>query len=253
MYRTLVDLTQPTVWLYLLMVLGLVKLWRQRQGDRRLLLVVVPFVVLSVACTPLAGYLTLGLLEWSYPPLEKQPDDVDAIVVLSGYVRVLGPGTQVELGVDTLYRCLRAAEVYHQRKPCPVVISGGKVDPSSPGPALAVPMRDFLVQLGVAPSDLIVEDRSRNTFENAVESCRLLADRGLRRVVLVTDATHLRRAVGCFRKQGVAVVPCGCRYRASELEWSIRTFLPDPAVAEGCQEVWHEWLGSVWYSLLGRM
>ncbi len=247
MYRTLVDLTQPTVWLYLLLVLGLVKLWRNRQGNRRLLWVLVPFVLLSAACTPLVAYLTLGLLEWPYPPLQERPE-VDAIVVLSGYVRVLDEGAQVELGEDTLYRCVRAAEVYHQGKPCPVVVSGGKVDPSAPGPALAVPMRDFLLRLGVASSDLIVEDRSRNTYENAVESCRLLAERGLKRIVLVTDAAHLRRASGCFRKQGVAVVPCGCRYRARRLEWSIRTCLPDPAMAQGCQEAWHEWVGTAWYA-----
>src|SRR5262249_37927778 len=55
---------------------------------------------------------------------------------------------------------------------------------------------------------------SRTTYENAVESARLLNDRDMPRVVLVTDAAHLRRAVACFRKQGLDVIPCGSHYRA---------------------------------------
>jgi uncharacterized SAM-binding protein YcdF (DUF218 family) len=249
------DLAQPMVWLYLLAALGLANLWwKRRESRRRLLLLTVPFVLLSVLCSPLAAYLALGSLEWSYPPLQERPEDVEAIVVLSGYVRVLDEeGTQVELGIDTLYRCLRAAEVYHQGKPCPVVVSGGRTDPAAPGPPLAVAMREFLLKLGVRSCDLLVEDRSRNTYENAVETCRLLDERGLHRIVLVTDAAHLKRAAGCFRKLGAEVVPCGCRYRAARMEWSIGAFLPDPGAAQGSKEACHEWLGATWYSLRGRL
>ncbi len=255
MYRLLTDLAQPAALLVLLTALAVANLWRKpRVGRRRLLLLTIPFVLLLVWCTPVVGYLTLGSLEWRYPPLDKRPEDVEAIVVLSGYVRVLDEeGTQVELGEDTLYRCLRAAEVYRQGKPCPIVVSGGKVDADAPGPALAVVMRDFLRQQGVADGDLIVEDRSRTTYENAVECCRLLNERGIHRIVLVTDATHLGRASACFRKQGADVVPCGCRYRAARLEWSVPTFLPDPAAARGSAEACHEWLGTAWYRLCGRM
>jgi uncharacterized SAM-binding protein YcdF (DUF218 family) len=254
MYRLLVDLLQPTVLLYLLMAGGLARLWWKRQGSRPLLIVTVCFVLLSLICIQPTGYLALGTLEWPYPPLQERPEDAEAIVVLSGYVAVLDEeGKQVQLGVDTMYRCVRAAEVYHQGKPCPVLVSGGKVNPSAPGPALAVPMRDFLIRLGVRESDLIVEDRSRTTYENAVESSRLLDERGLQRIILVTDAAHMKRAAGCFQKQGMSVAPCGCRYRARQLEWSLRTFLPDPGMATGVQDACHEWLGIAWYSLQGRM
>jgi uncharacterized SAM-binding protein YcdF (DUF218 family) len=254
MYRLASELARPTVLLGLLTVLALANLWRKRRETRRrLLLLTVPFVLLLAWCTPVVSYLALGSLEWDYPPLERRPDDAEAIVVLSGYVRVLDDeGTQTELGEDTLYRCLKAAEVYRQGRPCPVVVSGGKVDPDSPGPALAVPMCDFLRQQGVAEADLVVEDRSTTTFENAVEGGRLLAERGIHKVVLVTDALHLSRASACFRKQGVEVVPCGCRYRASHWEWSVGSFLPDPDAARGSKDACHEWLGSAWYRLRGR-
>jgi len=255
MYRLLTDLAQPAVLLALLALLAFANLWRKRRETRRrLLLLALPLLLLSLCSTPLVSYLALGSLEWSYLPLADRPDDAQAIVVLAGSLNLLDDdGRQVELGEDTLYRCLRAADLYRRGKPCPVLLSGGRVDPDSPGPPLAAAMRDFLRGQGVADNDLIVEDHSRTTFENAVQSGRRLAERSIRKIVLVTDAAHLRRAVACFRKQGLEVVPCGCRYRAARLEWSAWTFLPDSSAASGFQEAWHEWLGAAWYRVLGRM
>jgi len=117
-----------------------------------------------------------------------------------------------------------------------------------------VAMRDFLLQQpGISESDLIVEGRSGTTYENAVETRRLLDERGIHKVVLVTDAPHLGRAVACFRKQGMDVVPCGCRYRTGRMEWSVGMFVPDLGSSGGCQEALHEWLGTAWYRLRGRL
>jgi uncharacterized SAM-binding protein YcdF (DUF218 family) len=255
MYHFVVELAQPAFLLGLLILLAVANLWRKRRETRRrLLLLTVPLVLLTLWCTPVMSHLAIASLESPYPPLAERPADAEAIVVLAGYIHVLDEaGTQVELGGDTLYRCLRAAELYRQGKPCPVVLSGGKVNPGSPGPPLAVAMRDFLRQQGVSDSDLVVEDRSGTTYENAVETRRLLDGRGIHRVVLVTDAAHLGRAVACFRKQGIDVVPCGCRYRTGRMEWSVGAFVPDLGSAGGCQEALHEWLGVLWYRLQGRM
>jgi uncharacterized SAM-binding protein YcdF (DUF218 family) len=156
-----------------------------------------------------------------------------------------------ELGVNTLYRCVKAAEIYHQGAPLPVLVSGGRIDGDASGPTLAALMHDFLRRLGVKDADLVLEDRSRTTHENALYSCELLGRRGIRKVVLVTDALHLPRALGCFGKEGVEAVPCGCRYHDGRL--TPGSFLPDPAAARGFQEAWHEWLGLAWYWARGRL
>jgi uncharacterized SAM-binding protein YcdF (DUF218 family) len=54
---------------------------------------------------------------------------------------------------------------------------------------------DFLVEHGVKRADLIVEKGARSTYENALESRKLLERREIREVILVTEATHMRRAV----------------------------------------------------------
>jgi uncharacterized SAM-binding protein YcdF (DUF218 family) len=252
MYHLVVELLQPFVLLYLLAGLVLLKLWRQRREQRRLLLILMAvFCALFLCSTPLVSYLALGSLEWSYPPREHRPEDAQAIVILAGYVRPAdGVRRRPELGQDTLYRCLEGAELYHQGQPCPVLVSGGRVEDTQP--LFAPLMRDFLVKLGVPATDVLVEDRSRTTWENAVESQKLLAQQGIRKILLVTDAAHLLRAERCFRNQGMEVVPWGCRYRATVFSLELRNFLPNPGGGAGLLDASHEWLGLAWYWLRGR-
>jgi uncharacterized SAM-binding protein YcdF (DUF218 family) len=67
--------------------------------------------------------------------------------------------------------------------------------------------------LGVARSRLTLEDRSRDTFENAVFTKRLIDPKPGERWLLVTSAWHMPRAVGCFRKAGFAVEAWPVDYR----------------------------------------
>jgi len=255
MDRLLVNLLDPFLILYLLTALALVNLWRKRaESRRRLLLVSVPFVGLTLVCTPAVSHLAVGTLEWWYPPSYTRPPEVEAIVVLSSEMRAPDEsGLEAELGEESLYRCLHAAKLYRRGRPCPVLVSGGKVDPTTPGPTLAELMRDLLLELGVAEDDLILEDRSRNTYENALQSASLLREREIETVQLVADAVDLVRAELCFRKQGLKVVPSGCNYRATAWRWRLFGFLPSPGAAKCIERVTHEWLGIAWYRLRGRI
>jgi uncharacterized SAM-binding protein YcdF (DUF218 family) len=123
-----------------------------------------------------------------------------------------------------------------------------------PGPTLAEAMRDFLVELGVPSSDIILESRSRSTYENALQSARLLKDRGIRKIILVTEAAHMPRALGTFRKQGLEAVPAPCHYISTAwFERPLLGLLPAPGTLRESQGVLHEWLGMAWYRLRGRM
>lgn len=255
MYRFISQLLQPFVVLTCLTLLGVAVLWwRRRETRRRLLLVTIGLVCLAVMSTPVVSYLALGSLEWQYPPCYAMPQEVETIVVLSGQVR---PPDRIrlraELADDTLARCLHAAELYEQGKPCLVVLSGGKVDAGTAGPTFAEAMSDFMVEQGVTRSDLLLEDQSRTTYENAVETAKLLRGRGIEKIVLVTTATHMQRAELCFRGQGLDVTPSGCRYRATQFRWSLSKFLPDAGSARDVETVAHEWLGLFWYWLHGRI
>lgn len=253
MYYLVAELLQPFVLLYLLAGLVLFKLWRQQREQRRLLrILIATFCILFFCSTPLASYLALGSLEWFYPPQTHRPEDAQAIVILGGYIRPAdGVLRHPELGPDTLYRCLEGAELYRRGQPCPILVSGGTVH--EPGPSCAPAMRKFLLKLDVPATDILEEDRSRTTWENAVESHKLLEPLGIRKILLVTDATHLLRAERCFRNQGMEVVPWGCRYRATVFPLELGQFLPSPSGGAGLRDATHEWIGLAWYKLRGRL
>jgi uncharacterized SAM-binding protein YcdF (DUF218 family) len=255
MYQLFVwEFLQPYAILFLVTGFALLRLWHRRQETRaRLLWVSVPFAILFVISLPAVADPVLGSLEWKYPPLGERPADVQAIVVLASYVYPpAGEGGLPELDESTANRCRMAAQLYRQGRAIPVLATGGSANPGK-DPVCAVAMRDFLVQLGVPAADVVVEGDSQTTYENAVNSKKILAERGISRVVLLTDAAHLYRSVGCFRKQGLEVIPCGCRYRAEYLEFSLAKFLPKVRAVEACQRACHEWLGVLWYWLRGRL
>lgn len=255
MYQLLVFVLQPPFLLYVAVALALANLWRKRQESRRrLLLLTVPFLLLAILSIPAVGYLAQGGLEWSYRPRTDLPEDTQAVVVLSGYA--MGPDsvrTQAELGPDTLYRCLHALDLYDKSGPRPILVTGGVPDGRPDKPALADVMRDFLVQKGVRAEDVIVENRSTSTYENAVESSKLLRERGYQRIVLITDAEHMYRAKLCFEKQGMHVTPAPCNFQASRLELKPENFLPSPGGSGRFERAFHEYLGIVYYWLRGRI
>ncbi len=185
---------------------------------------------------------------------EALPTDRSAIVVLSGYVQEReGLASEIQLGEDAIYRCLTAIRLHRSADPCVVIVTGGKVYPSQPGPVVAVAMGDFLAEYGIERKWLVIEQDSRSTYENAVATARLLQQRNLHQVLLVTDAIHLPRAERCFRGQGIQVTPIGSRYRTAHFGWSVWSFLPSPTAIADIHAVTHEWLGLLWYSVNGRI
>jgi uncharacterized SAM-binding protein YcdF (DUF218 family) len=245
------ELLNPLLLLLLAVGLALASLWwRRGQGRRRLWLVTLAFVMLWFLCTPLAAHLSLSTLEAGYRPMQDLPSDVKAIVVLGGSLR--RPNAQrnwTELEYDTLRRCVEAERLCRQGAPEHVIVSGGKVEPSEPGPTLAAGMAEFLSAAGIDP--IVQEGRSRNTHENAVECAVLLRKLGLDRCVLITDSTHQMRASACFQAEGIQCVPAAVNLRTEEFYWQLAAFLPSPGAAAAQQVVLHEWVGLLWYRLRG--
>jgi uncharacterized SAM-binding protein YcdF (DUF218 family) len=111
-------------------------------------------------------------------------------------------------------------------------------------------MRAELIDLGVAPDRVLVEDRSRNTYENAVMSHDLVQPKAGETWLLLTSAWHMPRAVGCFRHTGWEVLPYPVDYRTEarprlELLLAPHLELLDLAAKE--------WVGLAAYRLLGRI
>ena len=99
-------------------------------------------------------------------------------------------------------RVALAVELYRAAAAPVMVLSGGGAGPVSE----AEIMRDLALAAGVPETALMCEPDSRNTVENAMNTARVLRERRMSRVVLVSDRTHLPRAALLFRLAGLDVV-----------------------------------------------
>ncbi|HZU36814.1 MAG TPA: YdcF family protein [Gemmataceae bacterium] len=246
-------LCQPLIPLSLILGLAIANLWRKRtESRRRLLFVTIAFVVLMLSCTSAVSTLVVGPLEWPYADTPLPTERPEALVILSGDAEPDAPNSTVmQLGTDTYYRCVHALDVYHRTGEPLVLVSGGQASEWTDRPSLAETMRDFLVRQGIKESQIIVENKSQNTHENAVESCRLLRERGIHHILLVTDAMHMPRAWRCFAKEGMVVDQAPCNFITARFTNTPAEYLPSPAGALHLEQAAHEYIGLVYYWLRG--
>lgn len=132
----------------------------------------------------------------------------------------------------------------------PLLVSGGRPPRRSETEA-ALMARMLRESMGLAPRWL--EDRSRDTAGNARESARMLSEAGVRRIVLVTEAYHMRRARAAFEAAGLEVLPAPFGFAGGDpFAGGLASVLPSAGATRLSWLVLHEVLGMAWYRLRGR-
>jgi uncharacterized SAM-binding protein YcdF (DUF218 family) len=183
-------------------------------------------LVLLVFSTGPFGNLVMKPLESRYPPFPIDPPPVGAIVVLGGGVIDGAPdeGGSAALSDQALKRVMYGLRLYRGLG-VPIVVSGGKVWKNI-GETEADTAAAVLARLGVPEGIVVREGRSRTTWENAREVAKILAQRGITRVALVTSAYHMPRAMLAFSRAGIACVPAPTDYRVSTAHMNLTDALP---------------------------
>jgi uncharacterized SAM-binding protein YcdF (DUF218 family) len=238
----------PGNLLLLLIGLGALRLQtsRRRRGFR--LLVVPLLLLLAIAALPVGQWLAMPL-EARFPQ-PALPVRVDGIIVLGGAVEPAISRAHGQVALNAAAERLTESLLLARRYPdARLLLTGGEAAILPRGGSEADTMRAFFVEQGVDPARLLVEDRSRDTFENAVFSRDLVAPGHEDVWVLVTSAAHMPRAVGCFRRLGWKVIPFPVDYRAEAAP------RPNFLLSEHLELVdvaTKEWIGLVAYRLLGH-
>lgn len=217
-------------------VLGLLLLARRPRLGRGLAgLGVAVLVVASLPAVPAA----LARVE---PPAPLASDArCEAVVVLGGGVAHAPEYGGSTVAADTLVR-LRYGARLARRRDLPVLVAGGS--PTGADPAEAPIMARVMEEEFGIPVRW-VEDRSRNTLENARGAMAILAPEGIGRVCLVTEGRHIGRATQAFALAGFDVVPAPTNL-APPWTPELRDFVPSPGGLHASNRLLHEWLGRGW-------
>jgi uncharacterized SAM-binding protein YcdF (DUF218 family) len=210
--------------------------------------------------TPLAEVLYANL-EHPYPPMLHADASVRTIVVLSGYGEDLPflPVTSKLTG-EMIPRMVEGIRLYREIPGARLILSGGVVRQQD-GPVANL-MADFARVMGVPNQDIVVEGLSTTTYENLVEVKKII---GSEPFIFVTSSGELRRAAAVARRLGMKPLPApaaiwAARYYPagmSWLEWGWKV-IEDMGYStidrlSYLQRAHHEYLGYVWYWVLGRV
>ncbi|MEC0183195.1 YdcF family protein [Paenibacillus peoriae] len=197
--------------LFILIMAGLVVwLWRHARKPAVVLLMVT--LLLYASSTNWVGDLLISSLEKQYP----QPRTIqgDVIVVLGGGATEGTPDIngQGNLLGSAANRLLTAARL-HEATGLPILFSGGQVFGDS-GNEANIAQRQLL-GLGIPAQDILIENRSLNTQQNAAFTSQILKQHQLTNPILVTSAFHMPRAALEFQRAGMQVTPYPTDYLAS--------------------------------------
>ncbi len=183
-------------------------------------------LLLLLTSTPMLATTYIGVLESGHPPFKPVAgSNFDAIVVLAGGIYHKGSLRPSDEAKDaSRQRTACGAQLWHQGLAPTLLLTGGDATISRTGPSEASEMKRWALRLGIPESVLVLEEKSRTTYENALETKALL---GPARILLVTAAYHIPRAAGLFEKQGLVVTPVACGFQAQHRPreaWARATF-----------------------------
>lgn len=217
------------------------------------------FSICGLLLLAAGGWTTLGALllhplEDHFSRPDPAPENIAGIIVLGGgfegAVNLARGGYELNASGDRFVETAVLARRYPQAR---VVVTGGTGTLILDGEGDGDTAPRLLTALGVDAERLVLENRSRNTHENAVFSRELVEPREGETWLLVTSAFHMPRSVGLFRKAGFDVVPWPADYRTAGDE---PFGLARDNVSDSLQNLtiaMREWIGLVAYRLTGRI
>ncbi len=222
--------------------------WR-RAGMR---LMAVSLVLLALAAFLPIGTVLEHTLESRFPPWDPSRGAPDGIIVLGGALdptlsRAYG-ATQLIESAERITAIAKLARDYPNAR---IVYSGGDGSLFTNAGSEADYLYPMLDSFGIPRQRVLLEGRSRNTYENALFTKQLVKPKPGQRWLLVTSAWHMPRAVGCFRRVGFPVEAYPVDWHTwPRLHWSLsRSFGGGLA---GLDTAVHEWLGLLAYRITGR-
>jgi uncharacterized SAM-binding protein YcdF (DUF218 family) len=226
-------------------------LTRHKKTGRALAAVAIALLLL-IGFSPLPDLLALPLEERFAPPPADAPAP-DGIIVLGGSVDEKMSAIHDSVAMNEAAERLTAPIALKRLYPAArLVFTGGSGALAGSTHTEAEAVARFWREAGLDRGDVIYEDKSRNTYENAIATRDLVKPQAGERWLLVTSAMHMPRSVGIFRRAGFAVIPYPVDYRATDAlqNWSApRHATLNFLLAEAAL---HEWIGLAAYRLTGK-
>ena len=247
--RVISDILLPPSGLILLLAIGLF-VWLIRLRKTAAFLILTATVLLYLASNPFVSRILIDSLQYQHDVLKEVPEDIQAIVVLSGGRAPISReyrnlDTVNSISLERLRYAARLAKVHT----LPIVLVGGSVHDERKSEA-SLMQQALKADFGIDAS--ILEEESRNTFENARFANKILKENSISKFLLVTHAYHMPRAMWCFEDVGLEPIAAPTRfYKRNALAPELKDYIPKATALHKTRLVLHEYIGLLWYKFVG--
>jgi uncharacterized SAM-binding protein YcdF (DUF218 family) len=145
-------------------------------------------------------------------------------------------------------------DLYKLGKIKKILITSGTGSLKEPDMKEALIIKNYIVKIGIPENDVITESASRNTYENAVYTIKLIGKDPAKKYLVITSASHMRRSLGCFDKAGLKVDSyVADRYAGPRKFYIDHLLLPKTQALDGWNILIHEVVGYIMYKMNGYL
>jgi uncharacterized SAM-binding protein YcdF (DUF218 family) len=213
--------------IFVILVFGLAIYFYVKASSRKLayILFLVSILFYLSSCT-FIGEKMVGQVENQYTFPSTISGDCIVMLGQGAVADVITVDGKGELTSETSINVITALKLYNMLK-IPILLSGGSPDGvKGAGNESQIAKRDLLA-MQVPEAMIIMDDKSRTTQENAINSAVLIQKNGFKQPILVTSTTHMARSVELFKKEGVEVLALPTLYKAPQkIEHDIFDYIP---------------------------
>jgi uncharacterized SAM-binding protein YcdF (DUF218 family) len=245
--KLLLFLISPFFWIITLLVWSFLT---KKERRKRVLRVIVLGLFITFSSPLLLNVLVRA---WQPKPVDLPAGKQYSAAIHLGGVSMTDIDKRMYFG-EVADRFIQATKLYHTSVVKNVVVTGGS--PVVFGKRRipeANQLRQQLLMQGIPDSSIIVENRSWNTFENAVNTKRILDSLRLPPpYVLVTSAVHVPRATAVFKKAGLDVIAYPSAYSQIEQKFSFNALIPSLDVLTDWDFFLKEVVGFAVYRITGK-
>jgi uncharacterized SAM-binding protein YcdF (DUF218 family) len=191
------------------------------------------FALLWVASLPVLAHALAMPLEERYPAVTASAaPPADAILVIGGAISGANPPRRPTLSLGpAASRVWYTAELYRAGKARWIIVAGGNQPGQEHEQLEAEAIVEMLEVLGVPRTAIRFEALSRNTRENAANSLPLVQALGAKRILLVTSALHMPRALKTFEqvwaRSGLELIPATTDVEPVLPRFLMKMWIPD--------------------------
>ncbi len=218
-------------------------------------------IIFFLISTEFIGSRMIQILEDQFPKIElEKAEMVDAVIVLGGLSNPLRMVSNFPEFTDGVDRILIAEKLYQLKKTNYIIISGAtgyirqNIMPES------IPLKKYL-SYSIPENFILIDDKSRNTYENAIEALKICKNYSFKKVYLVTSAFHMYRSYRIFQKvlkdhypiENIAIIPYPVDYRSLRQIAGIEDFFPSDFGLHKSTIAIKEFIGIIAYKIKGYL